>query len=100
ASGTAIVLLSTEHEIRHRVRGLMSGADEYIGKPYDPGYLVARARELARRNETVSPGQETVLLIDDSATFREALKAALEGASYRVIPAASGEEGLRLAAGL
>jgi two-component system, NtrC family, sensor kinase len=100
ASGTAIVLLSTEHEVRHRVRGLMGGADEYIGKPYDPGYLVARARELARRNETVSSGQETVLLIDDSDTFREALKAALEGASYRVIPAASGEEGLRLAAGL
>ena len=100
ATGTAIVLLSTEQEIRHRIRGLMSGADEYIGKPYDPGYLVARAQELARRNETTAPAQKSVLLIDDSVTFREALKEALEKASYRVIAAGSGEEGLRLAADL
>jgi two-component system, NtrC family, sensor kinase len=100
AAATAVVLLSTEHEIRHRIRGLMSGADEYIGKPYDPGYLVARARELARRNEITAPGEETVLLIDDSVTFREALKPALEEASYRVVAAGSGEEGLRLAADL
>jgi two-component system, NtrC family, sensor kinase len=100
-NGTAVMLLSTEAEIRDRIRGLTTGADEYVGKPYDPGYVVARARELARRAGSPSaPGQETVLLIDDSATFREALKAALENASYRVLVAGSGEEGLRLAADL
>src|SRR6202043_1645255 len=97
--GTAVMLLSTESEIHDRVRGLTTGADEYVGKPYDPGYVVSRARELVRRGGSAPPpGQETVLLIDDSVTFREALKAALENASYRVLVAGSGEEGLHLAA--
>jgi two-component system, NtrC family, sensor kinase len=101
ACTTAVMLLSTESEIRDRIRGLTTGADEYVGKPYDPGYVVARARELAKRGNGASvPGQETVLLVDDSITFREELKAALENASYRVLVAGSGEEGLRLAADL
>jgi two-component system NtrC family sensor kinase len=101
ASGIAVMLLSTESEIRDRIRGLTRGADEYIGKPYEPGYLIARARELVRRG-SVSAARtlETVLLIDDSITFREELKAVLEEASYRVVVAGTGEEGLRLAADL
>jgi DNA-binding response OmpR family regulator len=97
-AGIAVMLLSTEAEIRDRVRGLTTGADEYVGKPYDPSYLVARARELVRRNgEDAHPGEESVLIIDDSITFREALKSALEQASYRVIVSDSGEDGLRVA---
>jgi two-component system NtrC family sensor kinase len=99
AKGTAVMLLSTEAEIRDRVRGLTTGADEYVGKPYDPGYLVARARELVRRGDgAATSARESVLLIDDSVTFREELKAALEHAAYHVLVAGSGEEGLRLAA--
>ena len=82
ADDTAVMLLSTEAEVRDRIRGLTTGADEYVGKPYDPSYVVARARELARlqRVGRTAPAQETVLVIDDSLTFREALKAALEAA--------------------
>lgn len=99
AKDTAIMLLSTEAEISDRVRGLATGADEYVGKPYDPGYLLARARELVRRSDRGSvPDQKTVLIVDDSVTFREELKATLESASYRVLVAGSGEEGLRMAA--
>jgi DNA-binding response OmpR family regulator len=99
AGDTAVMLLSTEAEVRHRIRGLTTGADEYIGKPYEPSYVVARARELARRGQAaVVSVRETILVIDDSITFREALKAALEGASYRVLVAGSGEDGLRIAA--
>ncbi|HLH93876.1 MAG TPA: response regulator [Xanthobacteraceae bacterium] len=100
ASGMAVMLLSSEAEIRDRIRGLTTGADEYVGKPYDPGYLVARARELARRDVPAERKGETILLIDDSLTFREELKAALEEACYRVLLAGSGEEGLHLAADL
>jgi DNA-binding response OmpR family regulator len=95
---TAVMILSTEAEVRDRVRGLKTGADEYVGKPYEPTYLVSRARELVRRNKSdVVQNAETILLIDDSATFREELKRVLEEAGYRVIVAASGEEGLRIA---
>ncbi len=96
---SAVMLLSTEAEVRDRIRGLKTGADEYVGKPYEASYVVARARELLRRTQgTAAPGQETILVIDDSATFREQIKQALEEASYHVLTAASGEAGLRVAA--
>lgn len=94
----AVILLSTEAEVRDRIRGLKTGADDYVGKPYEPGYLVARARELLRRFHEAAPPQQTILVVDDSVTFREALRAALERAGYRVVVAGSGEDGLRLAA--
>jgi DNA-binding response OmpR family regulator len=94
-----IMLLSTEAEVRDRIRGLTTGADDYVGKPYDPIYLVARARELLRRHHVdAGSGKDMVLIIDDSPTFLAELKSAVEGAGYRVISATSGEEGLRLAA--
>jgi two-component system NtrC family sensor kinase len=99
AVDTAVMLLSTEAEIRDRIRGLRTGADEYVGKPYEPVYLIARARELMRPAGGVAASTaQAILLVDDSVTFREALKEALEGAGFRVLLAGTGEEGLRLAA--
>jgi two-component system, NtrC family, sensor kinase len=98
AQATAVMLLSTEAEIRDRVRGLTTGADEYVGKPYDPTYVVARARELVGRDVAAAAhSHKTVLVIDDSVTFRESLKTALEEVNYRVVVSDTGEEGLRLA---
>jgi two-component system NtrC family sensor kinase len=99
-SGIVVLMLSTEAEVTHRLRGLRTGADEYVGKPYDIHYVVARARELlrARRAELETGSPSTILVIDDSVTFRETLRQALEGAGYTVQVAASGEEGLRIAA--
>jgi two-component system NtrC family sensor kinase len=99
-SSVVVLLLSSEAEVGHRVRGLRTGADEYVGKPYDIHYVVARARELlrARRPEPGAGSPATILVIDDSVTFRETLREVLEGAGYTVRVAASGEEGLRIAA--
>ncbi len=95
----AVLLLSTEAEVKDRVRGLRMGADDYVGKPYDVGYVVAKAQELLRAKQAGrSPDRAPVLVIDDSVTFREALRDALEGAGYAVLVASDGEEGLRLAA--
>src|SRR5260221_269299 len=99
AAGAPILLLSTEAEVRDRIRGLSSGADEYIGKPYDIGYLVSRTRELAmRRPARNGTGKAAVLVIDDSPTVRGQMKGALEAQGYEVTLAASGEEGLQIAA--
>ncbi|HXU69706.1 MAG TPA: response regulator [Polyangia bacterium] len=97
-----VVLLSSESEVRDRVRGLRTGADEYVGKPYDATYLVSRARELIGRRDAgaASPAAATVLVIDDSPTFREGLRLELERAGYSVVTASTGEEGLRTAVGL
>jgi DNA-binding response OmpR family regulator/signal transduction histidine kinase len=94
-----ILMLSTEAEVKDRIRGLQTGADDYVGKPYDTGYVISRCRELLRqRMENVPPERLTVLVIDDSSTFREQLRETLEQTGYAVVTAATGEDGLRLAA--
>jgi two-component system, NtrC family, sensor kinase len=99
-ASTPVILLSTETAVRDRVRGLRIGADDYIGKPYDADNLLARSRQLIGAVESLH-GESTplLLLIDDCATFREDFRKVLEGAGYRVVMAASGEEGLRKAVG-
>ncbi|HSW08801.1 response regulator [Aquabacterium sp.] len=98
-AGAVVLMLSTEAEVAQRIRGLRTGADEYVGKPYDRHALVARAQELLRRKLGGRDlGRATVLVIDDSATFREELAQALVQDGYAVLRADSGEEGLRLAA--
>ncbi len=98
-AATPILLLSTEAEVKDRILGLRTGADDYIGKPYDALYVVARARELVRRGDPKSSAKRTsVLVIDDSATFRNTLGQAFEEAGYEVLLASTGEDGLRLAA--
>jgi DNA-binding response OmpR family regulator len=98
-AGMAVVMLSSEAEVRHRVRGLTAGADDYVGKPYDSAYLIGRVRDHLRRLNGAAPEvNDAILVIDDSPTFRNALIEMLEESGYRVLPAVSGEEGLRVAA--
>src|SRR5579872_5642714 len=96
-----VMLLSTEVEVSDRVRGLRTGADDYVGKPYDAAYVLKRARELidAASGRRESPAGR-VLLIDDSATSRHEFQTILESAGYSVVTASSGEEGLRTAIAL
>jgi two-component system NtrC family sensor kinase len=98
-----ILMLSSEADVKDRIRGLKTGANDYVGKPYDAAYVVARGRELLRLRQPENPGPSaaekvTILVIDDSVTFREELRRALERSGYAVISATSGEKGLRLAA--
>ena len=100
-----IMVLSTEAEVRDRVRGLATGADEYVGKPYDSASVVSRASELIRgrpeapdRLSRGSPtaGRKTILAVDDSATYLEALAGQVRNEGYDVVLARSGEEALAL----
>jgi PAS domain S-box-containing protein len=94
-----VILLSSEAEVSDRIRGLEAGASDYVGKPYDRGYLVARVRELMRRTGKHRPpdAASLVLVIDDSTTVRRELREMLEGAGFSVLEASSGEEGLQVA---
>ena len=94
-----VMVLSSESEVHHRVRGLRTGADEYVGKPYDLTQVIGRARELIGRSARgADPQRSRVLVIDDSPTLRAELQAVLAAAGHEVVAAGSGEEGLRLAA--
>ncbi|HEY1547686.1 MAG TPA: response regulator [Kofleriaceae bacterium] len=90
-----ILVLSTEAEVSDRVRGMTQGANDYVGKPYETDFVLARVRQLAGPPPSSS---RLVLAIDDSPTFRNALAERLASAGYEVATAASGTEGLRVAA--
>jgi two-component system, OmpR family, response regulator MprA len=51
AGDTPILLLTAKDEIEDRVRGLDSGADDYLVKPFALEELLARVRALLRRHE-------------------------------------------------
>jgi len=92
-----VLMLSSEAQVRDRIRGLATGSNDYVGKPYDRDYVIARASELLRAvpSEAAPALAPAVLVIDDSITFREQLSELLRAQGYRVSVAASGEEGLR-----
>lgn len=43
-----VIMVSTRNSVNARVEGLRSGADDYLGKPYDPEELRARVDALLR----------------------------------------------------
>jgi DNA-binding response OmpR family regulator len=91
----ALTILLLSADPAEETRGLCPGADEYLRKPCDAEYVVTRTRQLIGTRDTPVT---TVLLIDDSLTYRMEFQRILEGDAYHVLLAASGEEGLRIAA--
>lgn len=48
---TPVLFLTARDQVPYRVLGLDSGADDYLGKPFDFEELLARVRALIRRRE-------------------------------------------------
>ena len=46
---TPVLMLSALSRSENRIDGLEGGADDYLGKPFDAGELIARSRALIRR---------------------------------------------------
>jgi DNA-binding response OmpR family regulator len=51
---TPVVMLTAQDSELERVRGLRSGADDYVGKPYSGAELVARIRAVLRRTKATT----------------------------------------------
>ena len=51
-----ILMLTARGETSDKVRGLRLGADDYLGKPFDPHELLARVEALLRRLPSEQPG--------------------------------------------
>jgi two-component system OmpR family response regulator len=66
---TPVLLLTARDQVRDRVRGLDTGADDYLAKPFDLEELLARLRALIRRtgSEARSAIQIGDVLIDIAA---------------------------------
>jgi DNA-binding response OmpR family regulator len=50
---TPILMLTALDDVIDKIRGLDSGADDYLTKPFHTGELIARIRSLARRHTDV-----------------------------------------------
>lgn len=55
---TMILMLTARDAIENRVEGLVSGADDYLVKPFAPAELVARVHALLRRVEARPENQK------------------------------------------
>ncbi len=53
-----IIMLSAKAEEENKVKGLMTGADDYITKPFSPDELIARIKTVLRRGPLISPNNE------------------------------------------
>lgn len=71
-----VLILTSRSTWSERVEGLNSGADDYLGKPFQPDELIARMRALIRR----STGRaQSVLALDDLTVDPNAGKVAVGG---------------------
>jgi DNA-binding response OmpR family regulator len=56
SSNIPIIMLTARGDVIDRVSGLELGADDYIGKPFEPRELVARVQAILRRSDSTGPG--------------------------------------------
>jgi two-component system phosphate regulon response regulator PhoB len=54
---TPVIMLTARGEEADRVKGLVSGADDYVVKPFSPTELLARVRAVLRRSVSSSPDE-------------------------------------------
>lgn len=62
---TPALILSALGEVDDRVKGLRSGGDDYLVKPFAFAELLARIEILSRRQDNSSSGEETTLITED-----------------------------------
>lgn len=57
-----IIMLSARSQEMDKVTGLMTGADDYVTKPFSPAELIARVDALLRRSGEAAPSRNAELL--------------------------------------
>ena len=62
---TPVLMLTARGAVEDRVKGLQSGADDYLTKPFAFSELVARLHVLMRRGKTGGASEPTVLRLHD-----------------------------------
>jgi len=79
-----VIMLTARGEEGDRVRGLDSGADDYVVKPFSPNELIARLRAVIRRARPASNAE--TLRFSDLALDLSAHKASRDGKPIHLGP--------------
>ena len=53
-SNVPIVLLTAKGEVENRIQGLEIGADDYLGKPFEPKELLLRIKNIVKKNKKIN----------------------------------------------
>lgn len=68
---TPIIMLTARTDKEDKLNGILSGADDYIEKPYDIDILLAKIKGIFRRRlslDIISDGDITLNLVDETVT--------------------------------
>ena len=49
-----IILLTAKGEVENRIKGLELGADDYLGKPFEPKELLLRIKNILKNNNNIN----------------------------------------------
>ena len=52
-SNVPIILLTAKREVENRIQGLELGADDYLGKPFEPKELLLRIKNIIKKNTKI-----------------------------------------------
>ena len=63
-SNVPILMLTAMNEPEDRIQGLEDGADDYLGKPFEPKELVLRINNILRRQPATGPIPEEIKMGD------------------------------------
>ena len=63
-SNVPIIMLTARGDVSDRISGLELGADDYIGKPFEPRELVARIQSVLRRVDKEVKSSDGILKFD------------------------------------
>ena len=77
-SSIPIIMLTAASDDLDRILGLELGADDYLGKPFNPRELLARIKALLRRTHTDSEGESSDDQIEINYAARKASIAGTE----------------------
>ena len=53
-----IILLTAKGEVENRIKGLELGADDYLGKPFEPKELLLRIKNIISKKNKIDPKKE------------------------------------------
>lgn len=71
-SALPVIMLTAKSDLPDRIAGLSSGADDYLGKPFDPLELLARIRSVLRRAQGTALTEQPVELQRSGVTLNRA----------------------------
>ena len=82
----AVLLLTARRDEPDRIKGLSSGADDYLTKPFSPQELVLRVRNIRRRMAQTQSGLPDVVRVGPIHIDRAAHRVTVENAELDLTP--------------